>query len=182
MSTNTPGGTGPNSGGMTTSQIATDAGMGLSAFGTLLSTQGVLQQGQDVMQAAQYKAAQSRQNATQALASGSQQVNQIYTQLKMTQSRALAVAAASGADAMSPTVVNLTALNAGYGAYNENMATYNANMKANAFTNQANADIFAGQQAQQAAHLNAGATILSGAGSIARLAMPFMALGTGGVT
>ncbi len=163
----TPGGTNPNSGGGPTgSQITTGVGGVAGILGTIITAQGEFQQGQDVMQSAQFKAAQSRQNATQALATGSENVNQIYTQLKLTQSRALAVASASGANALSPTVVNLTALNAGYGAYNENMATYNANMKANAYTNQANADIFAGQQAQQAAAINVKGTILSGIGSV----------------
>ncbi len=158
---------------------ATYAGMGAVAGASLIGAGAQLAGGQNAMQNAQYQAAQSMQNAQAAFASGSSEVNNIYTQMQLTQSRGLAVAAASGANALSPSVVNLAALNAGYGVFNQSMAQYNAQTKANASTNQANADIYQGQQQQQAANMQATGTILSGVGSIARLAGAFSGGGSG---
>ena len=164
---------------MATFPGATYVGMGATAGASLIGAGAQLAGGQNAMQNAQYQAAQSMQNAQGAFASGSSDVNNIYTQMQLTQSRGLAVAAASGANALSPSVVNLAALNAGYGVFNQSMAAYNAQTKANASTNQANADIYQGQQQQQAANMQATGTILSGVGSLARLGGAFSGGGFG---
>lgn len=138
-------------------------GSGLSGLGTIIGAAGQLNAGNASMQAAQYSAAQMRQNASQTIAAGTANVQGQMLQTQMLQSRALAVGAASGAGALDPTVVNLVSQIAGYGAYNAGMATYNAQSRAAAQQNEANATVFSGQQAQTASRWKAGSTILTGA-------------------
>ena len=83
------------------------------------------------------------------------------------QSRALAVAGASGAGATDPTVLRLISGIAGEGALAAQTAMFNANEQARGMRNQANSTKFEGKQAKSASKMKAISTVLSGAGSAA---------------
>lgn len=135
---------------------------GMGVAGSILAAAGQLSVGDAAMANAQYKAAQERINAGQVMASGQADMQAQIMQTKLLQSHALAVAGASGASTLDPTVVNIVAGVAKQGDYNTNMTQYNTTLKANALTNQANADVWSGQQAQAASKWAAFGTIMGG--------------------
>lgn len=77
-----------------------------------------------VAAANQFQAAQLRQNAGQQIAASQRDRDEVVRQNKLMQSRALALAAASGAGATDPTVVNIISHQAGAGAYQAAVSLY----------------------------------------------------------
>lgn len=108
------------------------------------------------LDAAKYVSAQLRQNAGQAQAASQRQAFDIDRQTQMIQSRALAVAAASGGGASDPGVVSIMAQTASEGAYRKAMALFNGDDKAAGMESQAEAAMYEGKVAKNN-------TIVSGA-------------------
>lgn len=101
------------------------------------------------LDAARYQSAQLRQNAGNAQAAGERQAYDLDQQTKMIQSRALAVAAASGGGASDPGVVNIMARTAAEGAYRKAMALYNGDERAQAMMAAADAKDYEGKVEKQ---------------------------------
>lgn len=135
--------------------------------GSLLSAFGSLTSGEQQYSAAKYQAAQLQQNAVQAEAAGQRDAANQIRQSELMQSRALAVAGASGAGAVDPTVLRIIAGIAGEGELAAQTAQYNASEAARGMRNQANATMFEGKQAKSASKIKALSTVLSGAGNAA---------------
>lgn len=135
---------------------------GVSLAGTALGAMGAIRQGQQQKLSAEYEALQMRKNAKQAEAAGHHAALEKRRQYDILQSRALAVAGASGAGALDPTVLNMIAgLNAeGERAFGTEL--YNARSDSNAMTAQANATEYQGQQSERAGYIRGAATALSG--------------------
>lgn len=142
----------------------------MQAGGNILSAFGNLQSGQSTQAGDAYKAQQDLINAGQTVAAGSADMASQIMQTKLLQSRAVAVAGASGAGALDPTVVNIVSQIANTGAYNTAMTNYNAQSRANALTNQAAAENYMGNQASQASKWAAGGNILSAGATLAAFA------------
>lgn len=156
-------------------------GIGVAGLGTILSAAGqigagnaALGQAQGQQQASIYRAGQLQTQAGQVLAVGQQQAGITDLNTKTFLSNMTAAAAGTGGTATSPTVVTDKAQAAARGAYNAGSEMFSAEEQATGLENQANLDIFTGQQElsagkykQQAAQLGAMSTILSGAGSLA---------------
>lgn len=149
---------------------------GLSMGGTILGAAGQFAAGSAAASAGasqqaadEFQAAQLRQNANTAEGVGQLQAIEAKRQTDLLNSRALAVAAASGAGASDPTVINLIAKNASEGAYRQQVALYGGEDKARLMGLQADALDYQGSVAashgrqEQVAHeLAAGAGILRG--------------------
>ena len=142
-------------------QMAAAASIG----GSLLSAFGSLEKGKEQYKAAKYQAAQLQSNANQAEGSGQRDAIAQLRQSDLLQSRALAVAGASGAGAVDPTVLRIISGIAGEGQLAANTAMYNANEAARGMRNQAAAGLYEAKQAKKASMITALSTVLSGAGS-----------------
>lgn len=148
-------------------------GGAMSIGGSLLSAFGSLQQGKAQYQAAKFQAAQLNQNASQAEAAGQRDAIGQLRQSELLQSRALAVAGASGAGAMDPTVLRLISGIAGEGQLNADTAMFNAGEDARGMRNQAITGIYEAKQAKRASKIQALSTMLSGAGNAAMAGSKF---------
>jgi hypothetical protein len=135
--------------------------------GSLLSAFGSIQDGQQQYAAAQYQAKQLQQNAGQTEAAGQRDAENQTRQSLLMQSRALAVAGASGAGAVDPTVLKLISGIAMEGDLAARTAMYNADEQARGMRNQASATVYEGKQARKAGKIKALSTVLSGMGNTA---------------
>ena len=97
--------------------------------------------------AAYYEAEQYRQQASAAQAYGQITAAEERRQAKLAISRTLAVAAASGAGASDPTVVNLVARQAGEGAYRSSVALWEGEDRARQYRMSAEAREYEGDRA-----------------------------------
>jgi len=95
--------------------------------------------------AAEFEAGQLEQQAGQAIAASQRTVFSEVRQSKLVQSRAIALAAASGGSASDPTVVNIVAGIASEGAYRQNLALYQGEEKARQLRLSAAADRLSGE-------------------------------------
>lgn len=95
----------------------------------------------------EFEAAQLEQNAGQAIASSQRDALEQQRQSRLVQSRALALASASGGAATDPTVVNLISDIAGQGAYRAGVALYQGADKARQLTMGADAKRYEGDVA-----------------------------------
>lgn len=136
------------------------AGTALSAGSTILGANS---------EAKQYRsaAAQLEVQAGAQRAMSQREAMEQRRQARLTSSRGLAVAAASGAGADDPTVVNLLADIEGEGEYRALTALYNGEEQARADESQAAAYRKAAKNAKTAGLLKAGGTILSAGSSMA---------------
>ena len=134
----------------------------VSLAGTAIGTVGAIRQGQQQKLNADYEALQLEKNAKQTEAAGQQAALEKRRQFSIMQSRALAIAGASGAGALDPDVLNIIGgLNMeGERAYGTEL--YNARSNAGMMTSQAAAARYQGQQAQTAGYVRGAATALSG--------------------
>lgn len=170
------------------------APIALAAVGTILQTKGMLDArkaakqkgeaasayGSSQRTRAEFEATQLEQQAGQAVAVGQRENLEVQRLAKLTESRALALAAASGGGASAPTVVNLIGDIAKRGAYHGAVALYNGEEKARQLTLAAASKRYEGQIAEEAGQagelvaaseskaygMGAGAALLSGAGSL----------------
>jgi hypothetical protein len=141
--------------------------------GSLLSAYGTLEQGKEQYKAAKFQANQLRQNANQAEGAGQRDAQVQMRQSALTQSRALAVAGASGAGAVDPDVLRIISGLAGEGQLAADTAMYNANESARGMRNQAAVGMYEAKQAKRASKLAALTTMLGGAGNAAMAGSKF---------
>lgn len=133
---------------------------------TILSAGGSIMGGINADNAAKYTAQQQQIAGTQGLAASQRTAFSETRKAQLVGSRARAVAAASGAGATDPTVVNIEGDIAGQGEYNALSALYEGQEAKR--TGDANAALtrFQGQQAKTAGFINAGSTLLKGGTSL----------------
>lgn len=121
-----------------------DADSITAATGDIMGGISHVQFGEQAKASADFQAEQLRQNAGQVQASSQRQAFEADRQTQYANSKALAMAAASGGGASDPTVVNLIARNAGEGAYQKAIALYGGDDKARLMGMQADAKEFEG--------------------------------------
>lgn len=148
-------------------------GMFTQASGAHAAGNAAMSNAQAQAQADAFKAAQYEQQAGQSIATGQRQAIEQKRQAQLLQSRALAVAAASGAGASDPTVVHLIAQIGGEGAYRAAVAMYDSEEKARQLRLNAAASRYEGDaallggEAQKSAYdTSAVSSLLSGAGTL----------------
>ena len=139
-------------------------GGGISAGAGVIGGLSQIMAGIQADKAAGYRATQLRQNADAAQAVGTRQAYDVGRQTDMVQSRALAVAAASGGGASDPGVVTLMANTAAEGAYRKALALYNGQDKARSLEMEADSVAYEGKVAKRNA-LIGGALQMVGGGS-----------------
>lgn len=156
------------------------AAIALSVLGTTQSANaqqqaGALaaQQGQAQRSAAEFQATELDQQAGQDRASSQHQAVDARRQATFAESRAQALAAASGGGASDPTVVTNSARITGEGEYSALTALFNGEERARGLETQGNLARFTGQQQQLAGNYrqdayNSGAdvTLMNGATSL----------------
>jgi hypothetical protein len=131
-------------------------------------------------EAADFEAAQLNQNAGQAIASSQRQALEERRKSALMQSRALALAASSGAGTTDPTVVNLISNMAGEGVYRAGVALYEGEDRARAMRLQAEATQYSGNAALAGGNNRASAYRTQGvAGALGSVSM-FAKYGAGG--
>ena len=154
-------------------------GIGLAAAGLLSGVAGNMQagkeakkQGERVRALGEFEAAQLEQNAGQQIAAAQRAGMEEERKFDLMQSRALALAAASGGGASDPTVIKIISDLAGEGAYRKSVALYQGEENARqmrlaavARRMEGEAGFQGGVSAQRAYNINAASGALSGAGS-----------------
>lgn len=134
----------------------------LAVAATLVSAAGTIMSGNAARGAANYQAVQYEQQAGQERAASQRQAIEARRQAGLANSTVQARAAASGAGATDPTVLDIESDNAGTGEYNALAALYSGEEKARGLEMQAGATRYQGQQARKASLFKAGGTLLSG--------------------
>ena len=131
------------------SAITGGLGTLVSAFGSIFSgnaqSKAAKAAAKNTKNAAKFEAAQYNQAAGQERASSQRAAIEARRQGRLKQSRAVAVAAASGAGASDPTVMNIIADLAGEGEYNALTALYNGEESARGLEMKAKAAMFQGK-------------------------------------
>lgn len=133
---------------------------------TIFSANAARQEGKQRQQAANYEAAQLEQNAGQQQAAAQREAAEERKRAQLAQSRALALAAASGAGASDPTVVDIIGDLAQEGSYRSMMQLYQGEDNARLLRQQAATKRYGGEIARQAGKTNAIASILKGGSSL----------------
>lgn len=148
-------------------------GTGLEYRGNQDAADAAISIGQRQANAYRFKAAQETVNAGQAQGAGQLDAQEQRRQGALIQSRALALAAASGGGTTDPTVVNVIKNIAGEASYRSSVALYGGEEKARQLRMAAAADTFNAGIVESDAHLKAdaykrGATsaLLKGAGGL----------------
>ena len=129
--------------------------------GTALSAYGNYMAGQSAQEAADEKARQLGIHAQEARAAGIMAGEEELRKTKLMQSRILALAGASGAGAMDPTIVNLTAQTEAEGHLAAKMRRYNAESEARGMEMQASALRKEGEDYASAGRIRAAGSLLS---------------------
>jgi len=142
------------------------APLAMNVFGTIMGAKGEYDSARAVKQKAAYEAQQLRVNAGQTEAAGQIDAAAETRKSKLLQSRALALAAASGGGALDPSVVKIISGLAGEGKLASQMQMYNAGERARVMRSQAAATEYGALLESKAHKTKALSTILSGAASI----------------
>jgi hypothetical protein len=144
--------------------LNTNAQGGATAFaGQVIAGANHLMFGIQAQQAAEFQAQQLRQNANSAMASASRQAWTTQQQVGYVQSRALAVAGASGAGASDPGVVSVMAHTAAIGAYQAASQLYTGADRARNLNLEAAAKDYQGKESFENSALVSAAQDFSGA-------------------
>lgn len=138
--------------------------MPLMLTNTLLQSQAAIKQGEEADKLAQYKASQLEQKAGQERAVSQRKAAGARKRARFAESRALAVAAASGGGASDPTVINIMSGIAGEGEMAAQTALYEGEERARGSEMAAEASRYEGASAKKAGKMKAFGTILSGLG------------------
>lgn len=151
-------------------EMAGPAGTALSVLGAIGQGNAAMAQGEAANRLAKYQAAQLKQNAGQVRAVGQREGEAALRESLLLQSRAQAVAAASGGGALDPTVLKLIGGVAAEGQTAADTERYNAETQAQGLLAEANATRYSGKiammnakQARNAAYMKAVTSVLSGA-------------------
>lgn len=142
----------------------------LNAFGAIKSGNAAADAGRAQQLQAEYQAQQLEQNAGQDIATGQRAAAEQLRQARLLQSRALAVAAASGGGAMDPSVLNIIGGIDMEGKLAADIEMYNAKESARGKKDDARALRYTGQEyaaagkeTKRASRLTALTTVLGGA-------------------
>jgi hypothetical protein len=127
-------------------------GAGVKAYGQHESAEEKRDFGDQSMEAARFEAAQLRDRATTAPATAQRDAAEEARKARYAQSRALAVAAASGGGASDPTVINIIAGIAQEGEYRMQAALYQGEDRARLLRMQAQAREIEGASRQKSAY------------------------------
>lgn len=145
----------------------------MSMLGKSRAADAMLEVGKRKQAMLDAQAAQLEINAGQQVAAGQRSAMEDQRQARLAQSRALAIAAASGGGASDPTIINLMAKLAGEGSYRSMVDIYQGQEKARTMNDQARMDRYSGQVAMTDAETAAQAkraemipTLLSGAATM----------------
>lgn len=138
----------------------------IGAAGTLFSASNQADAGSQEKELANYQASQLERNAGQSQAVAQRQAIEERRKARLLESRAQAVAAASGGGASDSTVVNLIGNIEKQGEYNALTALYNGDMQAANMKEEAGIRRKTGKAAAYAGQTQAASTILSGASSL----------------
>ena len=155
-------------------------GAGLSLAGTLFEASGADRAASGAQAAAarrkaalDFEAAQLRVQAGQSVAAGQHAAREKRRQAELVQSRAIAVAAASGGGVSDPTIVNMLGKIAGEGAYRANLSLYEGEERARTMRMNAAARDYEGALALEAGDIAAdtygimkGASLVKGTASL----------------
>lgn len=133
---------------------------GLIIAGGLLSAAGHTEEGDDAKRMSDEEARQLRENAGQTRAAGQQAGEEESRRARLVMSRMIAVAAASGAGAVDPTVVKLASGVAGEGELAASMQRYNAESEAQGMEKQATSRVRSGAAIQRASRWRAAGSIM----------------------
>lgn len=143
-------------------------GTGMQAAGQLQSGKAAANTGLAQQKASEFEAQQLEQNAGQAQAASQRSAIEELRKSMLLQSRAIAVAAASGGGALDPTVMALVGNLSKEGQLAAETQIYGGDERARAMRNQAKASRYEGAQraeagrvAERASKVSAGSTILS---------------------
>jgi hypothetical protein len=143
---------------------------GVKAGGQIAGGAAARRAGEAKQKASEFTAQQLEQNAGQQQAASQRAAQEELRKSMLLQSRAIAVAAASGGGALDPTVVRLVGSLSKEGQLAFDTAIYGGEERARGMVNQAKATRYegaqqalAGREAEKAARIGAGSTILSGA-------------------
>lgn len=153
--------------------ILTTLGMFTQAFGARQAGSAAMDNARRQAAADEFVAAQYTQQAGQEVAVAQRRAIEERRQSQLLQSRALAVAAASGAGASDPTIVHLISQISGDGAYRAAVALYDGEEKARQLRLKSDASRYeaaaalAGGEAQKSAYnVSAMSSLLQGAGTL----------------
>ena len=138
----------------------------LAIAGTALQGLGQYRAGKQAYWASKFEAGQMESQAMERKAASHRQVEEIDRQGRLAQSRALAVAAASGGGASDPTVMNIMANLAGETEYRKMVALYEGESAARYLEGQADVTRWAGREARTAGKMAALGTAISGGTSL----------------
>ncbi len=138
-----------------------------SGLGTILAAKGNVDTGKSADLLAKYQARQLEQNAGQEIAVGTQAAEEEKRKSDLIASRAIAVAAASGAGALDPTVIKIMQGISAEGDLASATQMYNANERARGLRDQAKAVRFEGKTTAKAYKQRALNTIMAGSNQIA---------------
>ncbi|HEY9063842.1 MAG TPA: hypothetical protein VIO33_02590 [Burkholderiaceae bacterium] len=119
-------------------------------------------------QASAFQAAQLRRNASDAIAAGQHQAEDVQKQSDYIASQALATAAASGGGASDPGVVTLLAHNAAEGAYRRQVALYEGQSRGQALDLSAAAKEYEGANVRLNSAMVGASQAIGGASTILR--------------
>ncbi len=154
----------------------TGVGAGISAANTLAGGSYAAQAGQLQQQAANFQAQQLQENAPGEIAAAQRQAIDVNQKANMLRSSAVANAAAGGINAGTGSTLTNQAQIANKGQQNSLLDLWQGQNRDTGLLNQAQGvqfsgavDALAGQQAQQAADLNAISTIAGGGASLLRM-------------
>lgn len=146
----------------------TVAGMVMQAQGSAKASMAARATALRKQQADEFEAKQLEQNAGQAIAASQRVALDRARDARYVQSRALAVAAASGGGVSDPTVVNLIGRIAGEGAYRQGLALYEGEDRARAMRMAAATKRFEGTMAIEEGDMSADAFATQGMGSLVK--------------
>lgn len=135
----------------------------LSGAGTLISAVGARNAGIAANQEANYRAKQDEINAGQERASAQRRMIEDLRQMRLTQSRTQAVAAASGAGALDPSVMDIMGDLETEGRYRAAVSGYEGEERARDLETSAVLSRYSGKQAKKAGNIKAISTLMSGA-------------------
>lgn len=141
------------------------AGVLLQVFGMLGSSRAARQAGERARAAAEFAAAQLDQQSVQAVAVAQRQAAEDARQSRLATSRALAVAAASGAGVSDPTIVRLLARGEAEGAYRAQVSLYEGEARARQLRMEAAAARYSGESAAAEGRSRATGLALGGLGT-----------------
>ena len=148
------------------------AGGLLSAGGKIMEGNAAYQDGVNQRLALEFQAKQHDQNAIQAVATGQRAAKEVSRETELLKSRMLAVAAASGAGASDPGLMNLIAEQAGIGTLNSMAELYKGEEQARQQRMTGKAKRYEGYQAEvqgrkkrDASRVSAAASLLSAGGN-----------------